>query len=52
VGVPIVSSVLFVLGWVTVIFGFFFAVGTATTDELELSTGERLGIFFGILYFF
>jgi TRAP-type C4-dicarboxylate transport system permease small subunit len=52
VGVPTVSSVLFVLGWVMAIFGFFVAIGMATTDELELSTGERLGIFFGILYLF
>jgi len=52
VGVPTVSSVLFVLGWVTAIVGFFVAVGMAATDELELSTGERLGIFFGILYLF
>jgi hypothetical protein len=43
-----VSSVLFVLGCVTAIFGFFVAIGVATIDVL--STGQRLVIFFGILY--
>jgi hypothetical protein len=51
VGVPIVSSVLSVLGWVTAIFGLFVAIGVATTDDW-LSTGQRLVIFFGILYLF
>jgi hypothetical protein len=50
VGVPIVSSVLSVLGWVTAIFGLFVAIGVATIDWL--STGQRLVIFFGILYLF
>jgi hypothetical protein len=45
-----VSSVLSVLGWVTAIFGLFVAIGVATIDWL--STGQRLVIFFGILYLF
>jgi hypothetical protein len=51
-GVPAVSSVLFVLGCVTAIFGLFVAIGVATIDELELSQGQRLFFFFCILYLF
>jgi hypothetical protein len=47
-----VSSVLFVLGCVTAIFGLFVAIGVATIDELVLSQGQRLVIFFCILYLF
>jgi len=59
VGVALVSGTLSVLGWLIAIAGFFVAIRAATqkgeflgTEIIELSTAERLGIFFGTLILF